>query len=70
MLNADEPWLVRPFSYGKWSHPFDDGGELPIRGAAYDAEKERLYLTLDGAGKTGIYGSPPLILTYEVKAKN
>ena len=69
MLKADEPWLVRPISYGKWSHPYDKDGAHGVIGGTYDDEKNILYLALSGAGQTGNYDRPPLIISYQVKAK-
>ncbi|MFT6910243.1 MAG: hypothetical protein ACJAS1_006971 [Oleiphilaceae bacterium] len=69
MLSAEHPWLVRPVSYGKWSHPYDKDGANGVIGGAYDDEKNILYLALRGAGKIGAYDLPPLIIGYQVKAK-
>jgi hypothetical protein len=69
IAEADEPWLARPISYGKWSHPYDSDGSKRIIGGAYDAENERLFLTLTSAGKVGAYDNPPLIITYKVSSK-
>ena len=69
MLTAEEPWLVRPVSYGKWSHPFDKNGAKGVIGGTYDDQKSILYLALSGAGKTGDYDFSPLIIGYQVKAK-
>lgn len=69
MLEADEPWLVQPISYGKWSHPYDNGGANQIIGGTYDDEHNILYLTIYGAGQTGDFDRPPLIISYQIKAK-
>lgn len=70
MFDADEPWLVRPISYGKWSHPYDKSGTHGVIGGTFDDENNALYLALSGAGQTGNYDRPPLIISYKVKAKN
>lgn len=70
MLSADQPWLVRPVSYGKWSHPYDKDGLHEVIGGTYDDENNTLYLALSGAGKIGTYDSPPLIIRYQIKAKD
>ena len=70
MLAADQPWLVRPISYGKWSHPYDNNSANQVIGGTYDNEKNILYLALNGAGQIGNYDRPPLIISYKVKVKN
>jgi hypothetical protein len=70
MLEAEDPWQVSPISYGKWSHPYDRGGSRGILGGTYDDVNSILYLTLDKAGQVGEYDRPPLILSYQIKAKN
>jgi hypothetical protein len=69
MLKAEQPWLVRPITSGKWGHPFDKGGAHGVIGGTYDDEKNILYLALSSAGQTGNYDRPPLIVSYKVKAK-
>lgn len=69
MLNAVEPWLVQPITYGKWSHPYDNNGAYDVIGGVFDDERSILYLTLGGAAKIGLYDRPPLIISYSVKAK-
>ena len=69
MLDADKPWLVKPITYGKWSHPYDKNGARGVIGGTYDDQKNVLYLAISGAGKTGTYDFPPLIIGYQVKAK-
>jgi hypothetical protein len=70
MLEAEQPWMVRPISYGKWSHPYDSGGSKAVNGATFDHNTSTLYLSLNGAGKAGNYDFPPLIVAYKVEAKN
>lgn len=70
MLEAEDPWLVSPVSYGKWSHPYDNSGARGILGGAYDDDNSILYLTLEKAGQVGTYDRAPLILSYQIKAKN
>jgi hypothetical protein len=69
MLEADEPWLVQPVTYGKWSHPYDNKGKNRVIGGTYDNQKNTLFLTINGAAKIGIYDTPPLIIAYKVKGK-
>lgn len=69
IINADEPHKIQPFSYGKWSHPYDKDGGHKIIGGTFDTENSRLFLTLKGAGRTGKYDRPPLILSYKITAK-
>jgi hypothetical protein len=69
IINAEEPHKIRPFSYGKWSHPYDKDGAHKIIGGTFDAENSRLFLTLKGAGRTGRYDRPPLIISYKIEAK-
>jgi hypothetical protein len=69
MLNADEPWKVSPISYGKWSHPYDKSGTRGILGGTFDEQTSTLYLALEKAGQTRTYDRPPLIISYQIKAK-
>ncbi len=69
MIDADKPWLVRPISYGKWSHPYDEKGGNQVIGGTYNDKNNILYLALKNAGQTGEYDRPPLIISYQVKAK-
>jgi hypothetical protein len=67
MLKADKPWLVRPISYGKWSHPYDKSGTRGVLGGTFDDVNNILYLAISGAGQTGTYDRPPLIISYKIK---
>ncbi|MFT6779748.1 MAG: hypothetical protein ACJAV1_003692 [Paraglaciecola sp.] len=69
ILKSENPWNAQPISYGKWSHPYDNGGVHKVRGGAFDSSTNVLYLTLAGAGKVGLYDNPPLILSYKITAK-
>ena len=69
MLRAEQPWLVQPITYGKWSHPYDKNGRHIVIGGAFDNESSTLYLALSGAGQIGKYDKVPLIISYRVKAK-
>lgn len=67
ILAADSPHDPRPYDFGVWEVPFDDGGAHPISGATFDAEGGVLYLALDNAGQVGTYDRPPLIVTYTLR---
>jgi hypothetical protein len=69
MLNAAQPWLVQPITYGKWSHPYDKNGTRRVIGGTFDDQNNVLYITISGAAKIGAYDTPPLIIGYKVKAK-
>jgi len=69
IISADEPWLTRPISYGKWSHPYDKGGRHSVLGATYNEESSVLYISLREAGQVGAYDRPPLIIAYNIQAK-
>jgi len=69
IINADEPHKVKPFNYGKWSHPYDKAGGHKVIGGTYDAKNSRLLLTLSHAGRIGKYDRPPLILSYKIAVK-
>ena len=69
MLEAEQPWSVSPISYGKWSHPYDKSGTREVIGGTYDDQKNILYLSIRGAGQTGDYDRPPLIISYKIKSK-
>ena len=66
ILNAEELWDAQPVSYGKWSHPYDEGGQKEVIGATFDEETSRLYISLRGAGQIEMYDRPPLILAYKI----
>lgn len=70
MLTAEEPWLVRPVSYGKWSHPYDESGAHVVIGGTFDEQRNMLYLALSGAGQVANYDRPPLIVGYQIAAKS
>lgn len=69
IINAPEPHKIMPYSYGKWSHPYDKGGSHKVIGGTFDSVNNRLLLTLGGAGRVKQYDRPPLILSYKIKAK-
>lgn len=62
ILAAAETYEPRPYAYGRWSVPFDDGGRHHIIGGAIDQATSTLYLALANAGQVGEYDRPPLIL--------
>jgi hypothetical protein len=68
MLAAEQPWEVRPISYGKWSHPFDKAGEHNLIGATFDDSTQTLYIALEHAGQTGSFDQPPMIIAYKIDA--
>lgn len=69
ILKAEQPWLVQPISYGKWSHPYDRNGAKNVIGGAFDLDRSILYLALSGAGQTRPYENVPLIISYHIEAK-
>jgi hypothetical protein len=69
MLEAEKPWLVQPVTYGKWSHPYDNKGTRRVIGGTFDDQSNVLYLTISGAAQIGAYDTPPLIIGYQIKAK-
>jgi hypothetical protein len=69
MLTAEEPWLVQPISYGKWSHPLDNNGFNQIIGGTFDELSQTLYLSLERAANIGQYDRLPIILAYKIGAK-
>ncbi|MCB9594066.1 MAG: hypothetical protein H6719_15135 [Sandaracinaceae bacterium] len=66
ILTAATPSAPRPYAYGPWSVPFDDGGRHAIIGGAYAPDTGLLYLSLSGAGQVGDYDRPPVIVAYDV----
>jgi hypothetical protein len=69
ILNAEQPYTIKPYSYGKWSHPYDKGGKHGVIGATFDSKNQRLFITLDKAGQVGMYDRQPLIVTYKINVK-
>jgi hypothetical protein len=66
ILAASEPYEPRPYAFGRWSVPFDDGGEHRIIGGTFDESGRVLYLSLDAAGQVGDYDRPPVIVAFRV----
>lgn len=66
ILSASELSAPRPYAYGAWDVPFDEGGRHAIIGATLDAEGGVLYLALQNAAQVGDYDRPPLIVTYRL----
>lgn len=63
-----DPMDAKPFSYGKWSHPHDDGTSN-VRGAAYDSDNQILYVSLNRKGQIGKFDFPPLFNAYKITKK-
>ncbi len=66
LIAAASPSEPRPYDYGAWELPFDDGGSHRIAGGAWDPDERVLYLSLGGAGQVGTYDRPPLIVAYRL----
>jgi hypothetical protein len=69
MVTAEQPWDVQPISFGKWSHPYDNGGQNGVIGATFDNVSNTLYLSVANAARTGRYDRPPMIIAYRIVAK-
>jgi hypothetical protein len=66
ILGASASYEPRPYAFGRWSVPFDDGGEHRIIGGTFDDAARVLYLSLDAAGQVGDYDRPPVIVAFRV----
>ncbi len=66
ILGADNVYDPRPYDYGKWSVPYDDGGANKVIGATFDPDGGVLYVALGNAAQVGTYDRPPLILTFTI----
>ena len=66
ILAADNVYDPRPYDYGKWSVPYDNGGANKVIGATFDPVEGVLYVALGNAAQVGTYDRPPLILTFQV----
>jgi hypothetical protein len=66
ILAASAPHEPRPYAYGRFSVPFDDGGRHGIIGGTFDEAGGVLYLALENAGQVGTYDRPPLIVAFSV----
>ncbi len=66
ILGADNVFDPRPYDYGKWSVPYDNGGANKVIGATFDPDGGVLYVALGNAAQVGTYDRPPLILTFQV----
>ena len=70
MLESQNPWDVRPISYGKLSHPYDMSGVKTVLGSTYDKNNKTLYLSKINKAHTIEYDRPPTIIAYKIEAKN
>jgi hypothetical protein len=60
-----ESHAVRPYEYGRFDTPFQDGGFRPIGGGTFDPASGLLYLSVRGADREqGRYANPPVIVAY------
>jgi len=66
ILAASETFEPRPYAYGPWPVPFDDGGRHHIIGGTFDPATMTLYLSLENAGQVGDYDRPPVILVFSL----
>ncbi len=66
ILAAENAYEPRPYAYGRWSLPFDQDGAHKVVGATFDSAERVVYIALGGAGQSGEYDRPPLILTYRI----
>jgi len=64
MLNSENPWDSKPFSYGKWILPYKGS----LNGATFDIDNNMLYITIANAARVGDYDRPPLIVAYQIKS--
>ncbi|NOY91939.1 MAG: hypothetical protein GXP55_12150 [Deltaproteobacteria bacterium] len=64
ILAAENVYDPRPYAYGKWTVPFEDGGKHRVIGASFDPATSTLYVALQGAAQVGDYDRPPLIVTF------
>lgn len=56
---------VRPYAFGPFPNPLDNGRMNAIGGGAYDTENGLLYLSLQRAdNQAGTYSNPPIIAAY------
>ena len=69
IMESENPWNVRPISYGKWSHPYDQGGSKMVLGATYNDQSSTLFLSIQDAAQTKEYDKRPLIIAYKLQAK-
>jgi hypothetical protein len=65
MLENENPWDLKPFSYGKWRMPFSGS----ILGATFDDNNNMLYMSISSAARTGNYDRPPMIVAYKIAVK-
>jgi hypothetical protein len=69
ILAAGNAYDPRPYAYGRWSVPFDEGHKHPILGGTFDPSRGILYVSLAGAGSVGEYDYVPLIVAYKIKLR-
>jgi len=72
IIGATNPYDPKPFSFGKWSHPFDNATTDSLNrvsGAVFDDVNSRLYLTLNNGARLGQNDYVPLIIAYDISAK-
>lgn len=68
-----KPYEVKPYQYGKFDVPFQynlyhkKNVFNDISGAVYNKIRHELYISINGAGQTGVYDYPPLIAVFGFK---
>lgn len=68
VLNDEmEPYDVRPYDYGKFN---TIGNKKGIGGGYYDANQDRLYISLKNGDPIPTYGKPPLFLAYQLNVQD
>lgn len=64
---AKRAFGIRPYDYGKFRTPFQNGGTNGIGGGSFDAATGTLYLTVQfGDTGQGVYARPPVVVIYHV----
>lgn len=66
-----EPYELRPYDYGPFPDPLDNGRTNPVGGGAFDVDSGVLYLALQRAdNQAGTYSNPPVIAVYNIGELN
>ena len=67
------PHEVKPYSFSRLNIPFqfnhykDKRQFMPINGASYNTQENRLYISIAGAGQTSKFNALPVIIAYDIK---
>ena len=66
ILAATNVYDPKPYAYGVWDVPFDNGGLNNIVGGAFDPDSSVLYVVLSNAASLEQWDKVPLIVSFKL----